>query len=143
MMTNKKLTKIVANEVATQVSKNNQKNLIITVGFGLGSLVLSSLAAMNSNKKMKDEISSDINELADVYTENLASINEALNKSTKDRDAVLEIISKNMEKQTAVFEKMDFILNDGEEDSGEESTESETNLGDEDPSSTTIPQTED
>lgn len=125
-MRNKKMTELVAREVAAKMSTYKTENLAISCFAGLSAIAVTACWNMRTNKKVAEAVES-INQLSEVYAENIGEINDAVKSSNAERDKVMQDISKVLERQTAVFEKMDFIFNDSTdvEDLTEEDQNSE------------------
>lgn len=125
-MTNKKMKELVAKEVASKMSTYKTENIAISCVAGLSAIAVTAFMNMRTNKKVAEAVE-NINQLSEVYVDNIGEINDAVKSSNAERDKVMQDISKVLERQTAVFEKMDFIFNDGTdvEDPTEEDQNSE------------------
>ena len=136
-MRNKKMKELVAREVAAKMSTYKTENAVMSCFAGLSAIAVTALLNARTNKKVTEAVES-INQLSEVYVDNITEINDAIKSSNADRDKVMQDISKVLARQTTVFERMDFIFNDSmDAEDSQQSSESPTEgyQNSEDPSS--------
>ena len=136
-MRNKKMKELVAREVAAKMSTYKTENAVMSCFAGLSAIAVTALLNARTNKKVTEAVES-INQLSEVYVDNITEINDAIKSSNADRDKVMQDISKVLARQTTVFERMDFIFNDSMDvEDSQQSSESPTEgyQNSEDPSS--------
>lgn len=108
----KQVFNTVETMISTQIRNNNKKVGVAGAGLALVTLAASALVSKHMDKKNADEML----EFANATNRAISVINDVIVDSTADKNQLLKNISSNLERQTAVFEQLNFIVNDEEDE---------------------------
>lgn len=122
----KQVFNTVETMISTQIRNNNKKVGVAGAGLALVTLGVSAFISKYMDKKNADEML----EFANATNRAISAINDVIVESASDKNQLLKNINKNLDRQTAVFEQLNFIVNDEEDEAVEQTHEDDYDVTD-------------